>query len=848
MFPLNSCLSPHEEETFNSFCGKIIPSFFHSVPSICSLLGLFGAIFLVGFIFKRHAARQWVMQHLMGCAVTVFLCGVMLYVIGFNWEGTQGNAIALLLRSVTASMEMFVSESELIEVHEVPKSDFLYMTIFSIVHFLAICISAAFVIHILGTRAVSFLRMSRLFNFPYKKDKEAYVFFDISDEAVDLAKSIYDHHRSLPKEQRRPYRIIFVRTPQSAEHNDRFSFGHLLSMADNHNERLEELIALDAFITYSRRIVTLDLTDRDWRDTVGLNRLRRYLDQRAAHIHFFCLSPDEKANIATAVALHERFKANEGHVDIYSHVNPSSVTDTFMAKGMHFIDSASLAVMELKEHPAALPATYVLPDPATATATRPFNALIIGLGATGTEVLKFLYESAALLGPDGAPNPFSCHIVDPHAHERRGMLAMEYPILHDDANLHFLKGRMEDFTGNGAPHSDITSLISTVDCIALTTDSDDENLRLALLLVKMAQKIRPASRPLGIYVGASADDAFSKAARTAEYCRRYAALDISARFAPADSPAGIPFDIRIIPFGAKRKIFTYDNIVNDKRLKQAMDFHYAYMLTGGLLEEGAGTTPQRAISAEKEWRNRQKLSTPQAEALYSSQVKCWQQEQQDMANVWHITTKLLLMGAYVPQRETTFEADRQQKRETTFEADRQQKRDCFEKYYRLHPSTTEADRAAEARDREAFQTRLANDDAAFALRQSQARQRMRELYECIDFAMQKLINAVATRSAGDTYAFMLQAFKTYEEEKGKPAGTYSQLFVNLARCEHLRWNASNALLGFTPGPKKDYLRRTHPCLVSCEELEAQPALRDTIKYDFNTIWCSLRIALDEERS
>ncbi len=428
------------------------------------------------------------------------------------------------------------------------------------------------------------------------------------------------------------------------------------------------------------------------------------------------------------------------------------------------------------------------------------------------------------------------------------MLAMEYPILHDDANLHFLKGRMEDFTGNGAPHSDIASLISTVDCIALTTDSDDENLRLALLLVKMAQKIRPANRPLGIYVGASADDAFSKAARTAEYCRRYAALDISARFAPADSPAGIPFDIRIIPFGAKRKIFTYDNIVNDKRLKQAMDFHYAYMLTGGLLEEGADTTPQRAISAEKEWRNRQKLSTPQAEALYSSQVKCWQQEQQDMANVWHIKTKLLLMGAYVPQRETTFEADRQQKRETTFEADRQQKRDCFEKYYRLHPSTTEADRAAEARDREAFQTRLANDDAAFALRQSQARQRMRELYECIDFAMRKLINAVATRSAGDTYAFMLQAFKDYEEEKGKPAGTYSQLFVNLARCEHLRWNASNALLGFTPGPKKDYLRRTHPCLVSCEELEAQPALRDTIKYDFNTIWCSLRIALDEERS
>lgn len=56
------------------------------------------------------------MQHLVGCAVGVFILGTFLYVIGFNDEGTGHNPLALLLRSVIASMEMFVSESELIEV------------------------------------------------------------------------------------------------------------------------------------------------------------------------------------------------------------------------------------------------------------------------------------------------------------------------------------------------------------------------------------------------------------------------------------------------------------------------------------------------------------------------------------------------------------------------------------------------------------------------------------------------------------------------------------------------------------------------------------------------------------
>lgn len=48
--------------------------------------------------------------------LAVFLLGVVLYFIGFNDHGSRDNVLALLLRASMSSIEMFVSESDLIEV------------------------------------------------------------------------------------------------------------------------------------------------------------------------------------------------------------------------------------------------------------------------------------------------------------------------------------------------------------------------------------------------------------------------------------------------------------------------------------------------------------------------------------------------------------------------------------------------------------------------------------------------------------------------------------------------------------------------------------------------------------
>lgn len=44
--------------------------------------------------------------------------------------------------------------------------------------------------------------------------------------------------------------------------------------------------------------------------------------------------------------------------------------------------------------------------------------------------------------------------------------------------------------------------------------------------------------------------------------------------------------------------------------------------------------------------------------------------------------------------------------------------------------------------------------------------------------------------------------------------------TNMAKCEHLRWEASHIMMGFVYGEKKDYQAMTHPCIVPWEELES----------------------------
>ena len=71
-------------------------------------------------------------------------------------------------------------------------------------------------------------------------------------------------------------------------------------------------------------------------------------------------------------------------------------------------------------------------------------------------------------------------------------------------------------------------------------------------------------------------------------------------------------------------------------------------------------------------------------------------------------------------------------------------------------------------------------------------------------------------------------------------GIDKQLLDNLSLTEHLRWNAKMELLGFVPGPAKDFRKKTHPCIVDCNELIRNEKTRSTFIYDTGVVELSFR--------
>ncbi len=111
-----------------------------------------------------------------------------------------------------------------------------------------------------------------------------------------------------------------------------------------------------------------------------------------------------------------------------------------------------------------------------------------------------------------------------------------------------------------------------------------------------------------------------------------------------------------------------------------------------------------------------------------------------------------------------------------------------------------------------------------------------------------------------------EAIKIVSEENGISTvslGKHQQLITNLARTEHLRWNASHEMLGYSPayeGTGCNELTRTHNCLVSWEllpevsrrynemELACNPNshyLLDYRTFDYIVVLTTMEIAMDK---
>ena len=285
--------------------------------------------------------RKAVFSHLKLIAAMVFAAGIVLYFIGFNWEGSQGNVLALLMRATVSSIEMFVSETDLLEVEHSLKYDHLYMTFFALTHFSAVFVSAIVILRVFGLRLLSMLRLLAKF----RKGGKLYVFWDVNENSITVAESIMLRPGDL---------IVFVKVPYShhEHHSSRFTFSHFFHTGDDGIEQyVNRIEALGAIVLSAKG----KPKDGDFFKQLKLARLGKVLSLYAT-VEFFFLSDGEHNNVASLSAL-KKFAATPRGKELL----PDAITVYCHARRSHF--SNNLLGCPGLEHKAHLIDSSMLPRP-----------------------------------------------------------------------------------------------------------------------------------------------------------------------------------------------------------------------------------------------------------------------------------------------------------------------------------------------------------------------------------------------------------------------------------------------------------------------------------------------------
>lgn len=640
---------------------------------------LFIIILAFGFYFSR--IRSFMSRHLKSFALFTLVSGMTLYFIGFNDEGCKGNTTALFLRSLLSSLEMFASHSDLIEVEHHCKNDHLYMFLFSITHFLAVFISAFFIIKLFGYRLASWFSANTLLlkwnkykflsHFGFKQNKShkknLFVLWGVNDNSVTLAESIikkYGHDNAL---------IIFVITPNNSHSHEavsRFSFIHFFHFSSdsvtNYIDRIEKIgaILMNADTMVKNNVLDGVNSVSDFYNKLNLKTLGTIIKHYAINdrnISFYFLSDDENNNI-DAVSTFKKlnkitFDEHHGgyNFHLFCHARRNYFNSRIlMGPGLEYktylIDTSLLSIRELKKDVHYQPVSLVDIDHTTGKVLTPFECLIIGFGETGRDALRFMYEFSTFIGKDGSENMHHFYILDRNIEENRNTFFNSAPALADNKDIEWWQcssARDSSFWAN------LKGVISRLNCIMICVDTDEEAKHLVGAIYEYAYRYRDDMHNFRINVRI----------RNSSYkCQ-------IEDFARSNNIENI-----IHTFGSTDSIFDYENLSTELQEKEAKHFYYRYK---SLTNEGESnndvknyidsllkkddTSMDEQSKYESLWYyrryyretviavdrdNSEFLEAMVKRSSTEDNIEVNYQEAQDISNAWHIQTKCALAGLY----------------------------------------------------------------------------------------------------------------------------------------------------------------------------------------------------------
>lgn len=666
-------LTGHSEENeVHSFSSHIAECFSKCIDS-CSqrilesnwLDGVNIVIALLAILFAvsicKPKVKVMLFRHLKIQAFLIWVCGVILYMVGFNEHGSAASNVALLLRSSLSSMEMFVSHSDLIEVNEKFHGNPTYMALFALTHFCAVAISAIFILRLFGFRLVSWVKVMKAYICSWLPlNCNYYVMFGVNSNTLMLANSI---HKKRKEEKQR---IIFINMPEKGHSHaaTRFSFSHFFHSDSNGIDKyLEDIEMMGALLFNSSRsfdnsilkhsiddvFKVFQALDFSWIVRIPLQNLLRNSATRknkkfnGSKVEFFFLSDEEKDNLIAVTVLQKMQKKQIDYKNFsfncYCHARKSQNNAAMLNEGalafkVHIIDTSNLAVLDLKRDNRYHPVNFVEKDTNTGTVKSAFTGMVIGFGETGRDAFRFLYEFSSFTKDNqGNPSAKKIHVIDKDIDDLKAEFLVEAPALKNDSEIEWWNVKS---THSAGYWDKLKSVIQELNYIVISVKDDEEAVGIATSIFEYAYRYKDNLNRFKIFVRL-------RNSMREDFLRKHKEF----------------FNV-IVPFGSVMDAFSYETINKDVLEKAAKRFKYRYDILYGAKFDAIENGNEEEY-ADEAWLKRRKVYLEETDAVKrkESEIKIWYQEEQDRSNVWHIYTKIALVNEDVTPESLQLDSNKQ---------------------------------------------------------------------------------------------------------------------------------------------------------------------------------------------
>ncbi len=578
-----------------------------------TLLVLAIAVLCINYHFrnknKRWSIIRFIENNLIKTVIGIAACGFLLYCWAYWEKNNAGNLIVVLPKAAVSALSMFLSTSGIVEVKSELKGNTLFITLFTLVYLSAILVSITVILKVLGYKAKSFIRMRIR-----KSSEKAYIFWGVNDNSLMLAESIY-------KKEKGNATIVFVELPCINEHNPLVGLFNKNSIQRASICRMEDIEAYLTKALHTFQDINSEersSSKKDIYSALGLHTLNRFI-QNAQSVQFYFLSESEKENMDNLMDIIKFYGTEQFDKipveKIYCHARRNSLNNIIAreSKKICFADSSYLSVLQLLKAPAYQPANFVDIDTSKTIVTSEFNALVIGFGETGRDTFNFLYEFSSFLGTDGELAPRTIHIMDTKLSQLKPKFINNCPALKDKSDINW----WNDMTVDSQDFWDkYKELINKLNYIVITLNDDKTASDLAVKMYQTAYRYRKNLNHFKIFVRLKDSDSKQLLKHVSEYYKAGSDRE--------DRDTNV-----LVPFGTYRSLFNEEIFDTDLIDCDADRFHLQY-------EEICDEMFGKAEKKEEE--------KPIKHVNDDIKQNCF--HQQDISNVRHIDTKLILAGAY----------------------------------------------------------------------------------------------------------------------------------------------------------------------------------------------------------